>query len=425
MALSKMETTFKIGDAQYSARTIDANGYLRIAKCPISSWGIFVFGRCQLEEDSDSTEAVNVYRPIQTLADPAMAASAQNVPLIDDHTHLEGHQQDSSDPQGVAPEQKGVAGTLSNVVWDPEYTHEGVTGWMLGDVTVFSRTMQNQIDAGKRDVSLGYTSKITKEPGTSNGVPYEYVQTNMLVNHIALVDEPRVKGARLLDDNSLFNQLDEETAMRKGMDASSVEKLKALLPALQQFLSEEAQEPQHQEEAAPAEGVADEQGEVAAPAPTETKMEQDGDDELAQVIEALKGIVAKLEAECPGEAAPTQDELDAEVKPEEGVEAEVKPAGDSLRAFYADSAKKDKLYGRVSRIIGAFDHSEMTAASLASYSARKLGLKCGDAAALTAVENFLEGAERAAKATAAQVRTHGDSAAPKLSNEMDDYLSGK
>ncbi len=429
----------KLGDASLSKRTIDFNGYMRVADCPISSHGIFQYGECQVDENKpDSQRIVNVWRPVETLADPEMAATLEGVPLIDGHTHLEGHQADVADPQGVAPEHKGVAGVLNNVRWDPNYEHSGRTGWMLGDVTIYSRSMQNEINAGKDNLSIGFSSKITSQSGQTDEGPYEFIQTHMRGNHIALVDDARVKGARLHDDSSTSINPDEDTVMKQG-DASSVEKLKALLPALQQFLSEEATEPAHQEAVAEGDNTGGEAtGEVTPAVTTESaatpvETQDQGGGELQEVIAALKAVAAKLEAECAGgavEAAVPAGDAEATVTPTvEGEKAgptETK-GGDAaaLKRFYDDASMKKNLHDRASKLIGTFDVERKTAQETATYIAGKLGIKCADSSAITAVENFLAGAESVAKAQASKVTKGGDSAVAVKHGGVDAYLNEK
>lgn len=76
---------------------------------------------------------------------------------------------------------------------------KGMTG---EDVTVdgkylivsFVVTNQDAIDAinqGKRELSLGYETDLIDEPGQYNGVNYDVRQTNIIYNHLAIVDNAR------------------------------------------------------------------------------------------------------------------------------------------------------------------------------------------------------------------------------------------
>lgn len=228
-------------------REQDANGFLLVKACPITSFGIFDYGAGQLGLPGDPNRIVKVFRPESAVNDPAAIESFKNVPLINDHEMLSGFQNDKG---ATAPEDYGVSGVLTgNVYYDAP--------WMRGDLKVFSREMQAALASGKKDLSLGYSCDFHAKPGVWQGQPYEVVQDNMRGNHIALVDEGRVPGARVLD-GLVFDHLnfavrpstdtEESEMVRKGKAFdNAVQQLKALLPALEQFLNQEGQEPEHQD----------------------------------------------------------------------------------------------------------------------------------------------------------------------------------
>jgi uncharacterized protein len=230
-----------------TSRKRDDNGFLLVKGCPITSSGIFDYGAGQLGLPGDPNRIVKVFRPPEAVSDPAAIESFKDVPLINDHEMLSGF---SGDESASAPEDYGVSGVLTgNVYYDEP--------WMRGDIKVFSREMQEALQTGKKDLSLGYSCDFHEKPGVWQGQPYEVVQTNMRGNHIALVDEGRVPGARVLD-GLCFDHLNfvvrpsrsstaEEDMKRNGKAFdNAVQQLKALLPALEQFLNEEATEPAHQ-----------------------------------------------------------------------------------------------------------------------------------------------------------------------------------
>lgn len=74
-------------------------------------------------------------------------------------------------------------------------------------------------------------------------------------------------------------------------------------------------------------------------------------------------------------------------------------ADSALRAFYADAAAKDRLYGRLSKVVGAFDAAvdvaTATSADIARYGVKKLGIKCAKGMEVFAVDAYLTGIEKA------------------------------
>jgi hypothetical protein len=315
-----------------SARQQDQNGFLLVKGCPISSFGIFQYSAAQVGlKEGDPNRIINVFRPEEAVSDPELLASLQEVPLINDHEMLSGFQGDDS---ATAPEDYGIDGVLFNVGYD--------SPWTRGDLKVFTRQMQADLNSGKKDLSLGYTCDFEMQSGVFDGVPFEVVQTNMRGNHIALVDSGRVPGAKVLDGKKLcFDHLDfsvvnphGENMKRKGkaLDSSVVAQLqaqlKALLPTFEQFLNEEATEPAHQEGAAGAEGAA--AGEANAAAPAETGSAATGAEGGGMGSETGTGEVAAEPAPAPaagGAEQPTAEGAAAGAEGEEDAGGEAGAAG--------------------------------------------------------------------------------------------------
>lgn len=434
--------------ADTSARTVDDNGYVTVVGCPVSSYGIFDYAAWQVGlEDGDPDRIVKVYRPKDEIFSPEAVASFQIVPFIDEHDLLSAFEDDTD---VMSPEEKGIDGVMVNVRPDDP--------WLRADVKIFTRRMKRALDSGKVELSLGYGCDFIVKSGTFNGEPYEVMQVNMRGNHLALVEAARVEGAKVLDSRIAFDCLFAGASpnqqgkpnmkiKRKAVgDASAVERLKALLPALEQFLGEEAQEPEHQGTVTPEAGLG-ESPEATPEVEHEAAEGDEGDiDSLIAQIEALLAELKGGEAEAPEAAeVPTGDEDpeqgacdEGEEDPEQSAEDEVEglegtaqdeetapddngkaspgpakgtntTAQDAAirKSIYADIARKQKLYDRVSPIIGAFDHATMTADDLAAYAARKLKINAPKGAVAYALDSYLTGVEKGKARTA------------KASNAMD------
>ena len=475
-----------------SKRKIDENGYMTIEGCPISSYGIFQYSAGQLGLPGDPMRIVNVYRPESAVSDPEYIESLKNLPLIDEHEMLSGF---DGDDDGVAPEDKGVEGIITaNAYYEAP--------WARGDIRIYSRNMQHQLERGKEDLSLGYSCRYTEQPGIWNGTPYEVVQDKMRGNHIALVKEGRVPGARVLDGLCFdhlsfdFRPSDEGNEMglkkakqktpvqRAGQAAdSAVEELRALWPKLsasvQKFLGEEAQEPEHQEgAAAPAEPTDsehmtehptlegaqedDEEHEeapsvadpaVAAVDPEHQEgaaSEMSGEGEVAELISQVKAILARLEGTVAEEAdeengegqdvvegleeqsslsgAQTASDDGGEGKDnsEELPEMAQKNAQDAaIRGLYRDIAAKDRLYKRLSSVVGAFDHRAMDSAEVAVYGVKKLAISCEKGQEVLALDMYLKGVEAARGAASRQSKAQDSASSAPQCAELDSYLKGE
>ena len=466
-----------------TAREQDENGFLTVKACPISSFGIFKYSAAQLGLPGDPNRIVNVFRPEDSVSDPACIDSFKNVPFIVDHEMLSGFDDDDS---AESPDRYGVDGVLTGNVYYQ-------SPWMKGDIRIFSRRAQKALQGGKKDLSLGYTCDFEVKSGTFNGIQYEVVQTNMRGNHIALVDEGRVPGARVLDGRSVvYDHLsfevrpsDKEQTMKtkkKVADSAVTElmaRLKALMPAFEAFLKQEEQEPEHQES-----GSAPEGGAVASAAPEgaegaaagaegEAAVEGENEEDCYDVegvmsaIAEAESILAELKAACGGEqhegepgadnveglatessvegAGGAEDESSQSVEASDTGEGGAPPsnggrvsagpnagkhteAGDAaLRRLYRDMAIKDSLYNRISAITGTFPVKALDARQVAAYGLKKFGLKAADGQEIPVVTAYLDAAEKAKKDFAKnRPRTAASGAAQDAASavsEIDAYLN--
>jgi len=214
-------------------RSVDLNGYLLIKDCPLSTEGIYEYAAGQIGLEGDPKRIVQVYRPMEAVSDPLAIESFKSIPFIDEHEMLAGL--GGKHPEFRAPEEKGIDGVLTDNVYFDEST-----GWLRGDIKVFSRKSLESINKHKEDLSLGFGCAFLPRKGVWNGKPYEVIQFNMRGNHLALVDEARIDGARILDamcfDSLTFDSVT-KTTEEFNMNPELLAKLKAILPVLQEVAS--------------------------------------------------------------------------------------------------------------------------------------------------------------------------------------------
>ena len=61
-------------------------------------------------------------------------------------------------------------------------------------IVIFDGNLIETILKGKIELSLGYTTILKKENGEYDGVKYDYIQTNIIANHLAVVENGRCGG---------------------------------------------------------------------------------------------------------------------------------------------------------------------------------------------------------------------------------------
>lgn len=74
--------------------------------------------------------------------------------------------------------------------------------YLLTKLKITDKKAISNIDAGKRGLSYGYTTDLIKQEGLYNGEKYDYIQTNIKGNHLAIVYQGRAgdKARLRLDD---------------------------------------------------------------------------------------------------------------------------------------------------------------------------------------------------------------------------------
>lgn len=100
---------------------------------------------------------------------------------------------------------------------------------------------------------------------------------------------------------------------------------------------------------------------------------------------------------------------------------------DAIRADARDAERKVRLYDRVSRHVGSFDHENMSLQEMATHAAKKLGVDLAEGAdPVSAVEGYLKGREHAAMGTSASDRYwRGKAQDSAGASFLDEYLGEK
>ena len=157
------------------SKKVDANGYWYIKHNPVSKEGVFPYLGHTISEDCEPNKIYKVYRPAKTLKESVDSWDNPPKPFIDDHEMLgEGF---------TAIDERPVQGIIYNPVCED--------GGLYCDIAVYSEDLKHNIENGKKELSLGYFCKYRKQRGVFKGEVYDYVQEDMVGNHIALVDAGR------------------------------------------------------------------------------------------------------------------------------------------------------------------------------------------------------------------------------------------
>lgn len=166
-AIGKFET-----DAQ--------NGFLTIRDVPVAKIGVFPY------KLADGSVRMEAKLPQELLSDSTVE-SANNKPVTDDHP-----------PEMVTIDntKKYMSGITSN--------NAHVKGNTLRvDMVISDKDLINDISNGKEELSIGFRTEVKNIAGDFEGEHYDSQQTNIQINHIAVVDRGRAgHSIRLTGDSA-------------------------------------------------------------------------------------------------------------------------------------------------------------------------------------------------------------------------------
>ncbi len=188
-----------------SVRRIDADGHLHVEHCVLSAavvspyYGREINGAERLGLEPDTIYWM--YRDADALREAA--SSINGKPLI------EIHQPVSADdhPREI------TVGSVNNATFQaPD---------LIGELAIWDGDAIKRIqDGSKRCVSAGYAYETVPETGEINGQPYTLKMVNIRFNHLALVEEPRVKTAIIGDSAPPNNTKETSMAAHKPMSTA-------------------------------------------------------------------------------------------------------------------------------------------------------------------------------------------------------------
>ena len=175
-------TTYSVTSREYTSE-----GYLRVpgrvARTGIQKYQARDLGLTDRKPDS----IVNVYRPpAEVFADDSLASYA-DADAVNDH------------PSGLVSSDTYKAVAVGHV--SGPATRDG--DFVVAELIIKDKSAIKAVESGKVELSAGYEAEYDQCPGvTEDGEKYEFIQRDIKINHVALVDRARAgPRARLFDHN--------------------------------------------------------------------------------------------------------------------------------------------------------------------------------------------------------------------------------
>ena len=163
-------------------RHINHAGYLVAPNSVLARSGILQYSAGSIgEKEGDPNRLVNVYRPPSEVM--KIQQKYSNMPVTLQHpAALE------VTPETARGLTVGYTGSKAEMRQTPDGEVEAVC-----DVVVTDKESIGKVESGEmEELSAGYYSSYKKQSGTApDGTPYEYIQYNLIPNHVALVTQGR------------------------------------------------------------------------------------------------------------------------------------------------------------------------------------------------------------------------------------------
>lgn len=179
-------TVFDRAGYRITQREYTDEGFLKVPG-RVARTGIQEYLARELQLDGDQNRIVRVYRPPEEVFAQASLDTYDASDITNDH------------PKELvtALTYKGVA---VGVVRGPG-RQDG--DFVVCDLIVKDQKTISDINAGKCEISAGYTAVYEHSPGvTADGQAYDYIQRDIRINHVAIVDRARAgANARVFDTN--------------------------------------------------------------------------------------------------------------------------------------------------------------------------------------------------------------------------------
>lgn len=155
-----------------SKRVVDINGWITIKDNPILKAGIFPYLGSEIGQ-GEPTRVYKVLRSEEELSRPETIKSFELVPLINEHFVL-GELGTDTDDKPI----DGIVG--ESIYFDAPY--------LKSNIKVFGKHIKKLIEVGKIELSAGYSCKYIP---VENNPDYDFIQTDIRANHLALVEAGR------------------------------------------------------------------------------------------------------------------------------------------------------------------------------------------------------------------------------------------
>lgn len=174
-------TTYKIGPNQ----ELTPEGFLLCKDVPVARTGVMYYGPNETPIEAGSDGVVKIFRSDEDVFNEITIASAIGKPVTNDHPDVDVTPDNwKAEAHGVALNVRRGEGAMDDL--------------LLMDLLITTKEGIEAVQNGKREISLGYDADY-EETGHGTGK-----QSNIIINHIALVEDGRCGARCAIKDHKLI-----------------------------------------------------------------------------------------------------------------------------------------------------------------------------------------------------------------------------
>lgn len=271
-------TVFDRVGQRITHREYTDEGFLKVPG-RVARTGIQEYLARELGLDGDPNRVVRVYRPEDEVFNDASLGTYDGATVTNDH------------PKELVTSKNYKAVSVGEVRGSGRRDGD----FVVCDLIIKDQKTIDDINAGKCELSAGYTAEYVHGPGTTaDGQDYEYTQRNIIINHQAVVTKARAGGiARVFDHNPGGNTMPVLITTDSGRSVDVADPANAQLVAdsfdrlLKRATDAEAKVGQAQADADKAQAAADSANEKL-----EEARKASGDEAIAARVKAISATQA-------------------------------------------------------------------------------------------------------------------------------------
>ncbi len=165
----------------------DGTGFLTV-DAVLARSGVQKYLNAELGEPG--TGIVGVFRPPEEITTDKSIKTFTNLPVTDNHPN------EMVTVDNIKKYGKGSISAVNVVQLDGETA-------LATQLTITDKDLIQAVKQGKKELSVGYTNVLVQNDGSYKGEDYKYIQTDIIANHIAVVDAGRCGGiCKMMIDNT-------------------------------------------------------------------------------------------------------------------------------------------------------------------------------------------------------------------------------